>query len=310
VAASRPLRLGLVGCGRLAEAGYLPAIRGSGEVQLVAVADPNLSRCRHLAPELPAYENAADMIVAGDAEALVLATPAAAHLADARLAARAGLPALVEKPPAPDSAGALALAGLTPPPWIGFNRRFDPMLDRLSAAVAADGPVRLELGLWYRRRSWSPLVVADEVLLDLGPHLIDLAGWLAGARVVRVRTLRLHPQRAVLELDLERGSARLECANDRPYRERFVAARQGGERLAREHRGGLVAGAVTRLKPRGSHPRELSLRRQLEAFARAVRGDDPGWLATAAEGARVMSVIDAARRSATAGGEWLPAGSA
>ena len=43
-AAGHPLRLGLIGCGRLAELGYAPAIARLGEVELVAVADPDRER--------------------------------------------------------------------------------------------------------------------------------------------------------------------------------------------------------------------------------------------------------------------------
>jgi hypothetical protein len=51
------------------------------------------------------------------------------------------------------------------------------------------------------------------------------------------------------------------------------------------------------------HPLVRSLMAQLEAFGRALRGGDPGPLATAGEGAAVMCVLDAARRSDAVGGE-------
>ena len=48
-----------------------------------------------------------------------------------------------------------------------------------------------------------------------------------------------------------------------------------------------------------------SLTQQLEAYARALRGADPGPLATAGEGAAVMRVLDAARRSDAVGGDTV-----
>jgi predicted dehydrogenase len=84
---SGELQVGLVGCGRLAERGYLPAIERAKGIRLVGIADPVSSRCRRLAAEVPTHDSAAALLAGGNLEALVLATPAAAHLADARLAA-------------------------------------------------------------------------------------------------------------------------------------------------------------------------------------------------------------------------------
>ena len=126
-AAGHPLRLGLIGCGRLAELGYAPAIARLGEVELVAVADPDRERRDRLADLVAgvrSYETAAELVGAGGAEALVIASPPVEHVWQAELASRAGLPALVEKPPAPSGAGASRLARLDPAPWVGFNRRF------------------------------------------------------------------------------------------------------------------------------------------------------------------------------------------
>ena len=70
----RPLRLGLVGCGRLAEAGYVPAIAATDGVELVAVADPRSDR-RDLLASLAAvhrggtsaatFASAAELLAAG-----------------------------------------------------------------------------------------------------------------------------------------------------------------------------------------------------------------------------------------------------
>ena len=61
---------------------------------------------------------------------------------------------------------------------------------------------------------------------------------------------------------------------------------------------------LARVSP-GAHPLVRSLALQLEAYARALRGADPGPLATAPEGAAVMCVLDAARRSDAVGGDTV-----
>ena len=126
-----PLRIGLVGCGRLAELGYVPAFSRAEEVVLAAVADPVAGRRDRIAGMAAArgvrptsHAGAGELLAASDVEALVIASPPVEHLRQAQLAAGAGLPTLVEKPPALAGAGAEQLAALRPAPWIGFNRRF------------------------------------------------------------------------------------------------------------------------------------------------------------------------------------------
>ena len=117
------LRLGLVGCGRLAERGYAPALARAAGVRLAAVADPVRTRCEAVGPGVPAFPSAGELLDARAADVLVLATPAASHLPDSRLAAAAGVPTLVEKPPAPTLQETTELAALDPPPWLALGLR-------------------------------------------------------------------------------------------------------------------------------------------------------------------------------------------
>src|SRR5207302_2815366 len=109
------LRLGLIGCGRIAERGYVPAALRARGIRLAAVADPAAERCARAAPGVPSFGGAAELLAARAADVLVLATPAAAHVPDAPLAAAAGVPTLVEKPPAPTAGEAAQLAAISPP---------------------------------------------------------------------------------------------------------------------------------------------------------------------------------------------------
>jgi len=297
-------RLALVGCGRLAELGYLPALALARGVRLVAVADPDRSRCEAVAPTLPAYESAEALIEGEDVGGLVLATPAGTHLQDARIAAAAGLATLVEKPPARNVEEASALAELRPPSWTGFNRRFDGGLKRMRAAVPAGADVDLHLELRYRRAAWGAYVVADDALEDLGSHLVDLARWLSGGEVECARAVELGPSSAHVELELERGRARIVCASDRGHRERFVLRNTTGRVLARRDHD-RPRGALRRLRhPRAANSLVATLAQELEAFARAARSETLPHPATANDGLAVMATLEAARRSAVDGGGW------
>jgi myo-inositol 2-dehydrogenase / D-chiro-inositol 1-dehydrogenase len=307
-AGDAPLRLGIAGCGRIAERGYLVAAHGSSDVTFVAVADPDPARGRRAAGAAggaAVFDATGEMIDRGGVEALVIATPAAQHEEVARLAARAGLPSLVEKPPSPDLAGANALTALDPAPAIGFNRRFLQGAE-LSPLVPADGWLELELEMCFRRSGWGAHLSRDEALLDAGTHLIDLAAFLTGSSPIAVRDATIEPERASLELELGRARARIRCAADRRYLERIEVRDRAGRPIVASRTSGPRA-RLRRLRG-GEDPLVVSLRRQLARFAAAARGGDPGELAGAEAGAVVMSVIEAARRSADLGGAEVTVG--
>ena len=290
------LRLGLIGCGRIASRAYLPSMARVPGLRLFSLADPSASRRDALAAAAgvtaPAtYDGADAMIAAGGLDAVLIASPSGSHVEHARLAAGAGLACLVEKPPARTLAGALELAAMEPPPWIGFNRRFGPARE-LAGRVPADGRLALELELRYRRASWGAHCCEDDALLDLGTHLVDLAlvlGGGSGARLVRASDAR---ERAEIELETERGPALIRCATDRPHRERVVVRSRSGAVEARS--GGTLRGAIARVARR-PHALVRSLELQLAAFVDAARGGDPGPLAKATDGVATMSIIDRAR---------------
>jgi len=302
---SAPLPVGLVGAGRLAELGYLPALASVPELRLVGVADPDRARAQALAaaagPRVAAHDSAGSLCEDGGLGAVIVASPAQHHVDGAALAAGAGVPALVEKPPAADLEGARRLAALSPAPWIGFNRRFDPGVRALRRRIPDDSPLQLDLRLAYRRQSWAPRTVDDDVLLDLGPHVVDLVQWLARTRI---ETVSADEDRLTARLELagERVMATAVVTCDRLHAE-SVVVHSGGRQVAKHRAGGpaaLVTGRLAALRGR-PHPLVTSLAAQLRAFAAAVHGRPAPDLATAAEGAAVMAVLDAARRSAAAG---------
>jgi predicted dehydrogenase len=308
-----PLKVGLVGCGRLAERGWIPALRmaaETGTARVVAIAEPDAARreagarAAGLDPDR-AFADWRDLIADGSADALVLALGGYEQVEPARAATSAGLTVLVEKPPGGDLAGATALARLRPAPAVGFSRRFDVAWRALRAAAGrAAPPHELELRLAYLRSGWGAHVVRDDALTDLGSHVADLAGWIAGAPVTRARCSVLTSEHAAGELELEagRGSARFAVALAERYSE---LGRLAGS-ATRVRRGGLWRNALGRL---GAGPDAAALARslhaELTAFARRVAGVGAEDVATAQDGVRCHAVLDALRASAGSGGAWV-----
>ncbi|HEX7294021.1 MAG TPA: Gfo/Idh/MocA family oxidoreductase, partial [Solirubrobacterales bacterium] len=269
------MRLGIAGCGRITELGYIPGALAAEEVTIAAFADPNAERrerCLDLwaegGAEARGFPDLASLLEAEPIDLLIVAAPLQHHLPLAEEAAAAGVRSLVEKPPAPDLSGAQQLAALDPEPLLAFNRRF-LQGQELRDAIPAEGWLELDLELRFRRDAWGAHESHDEALLDAGIHLIDLACHLSGATPIAVRHARIEPERAELELELSRGRAKISCATDRSHRETIEVRDRAGRSLARSAWGGLRSRLGGLLgKP---NPLVLSLRRQLEAVGVPLR---------------------------------------
>jgi predicted dehydrogenase len=303
------VRIGLIGCGRLAERGYLPALESLPALRLVAVADPDRARRAALAAAAGVATStavaSAEELVALDADldGVLIASPVSSHVAAATVVAHAGLRSLVEKPPAPTAGDATPLLELDPAPWVAFNRRFDPDARRVRALVPDGAPIGLDLRLHYRRPSWGAHRVCDDALLDLGPHLVDWATWLSRRSVLEVESQEVTTDRARVRLALEGGGhATIDAATNRPHEERIALLDGHGRKLATHRAGGIVA--AVRARARRPSPDRLvaTLRAELEAFAGALRHPEGAHgLGSVAEGLRVMTILDAARASAVHG---------
>lgn len=301
---TRPVRVGLVGCGRLAERGYVPALAQTDAVSLVAVADRDLARCDAVAPGVPAYRAVDELLVGTDIELLVLAHASSDHVADACAAAAAGVASLVEKPPARTAAEAGSLVGLEPVAWMGFNRRFLPEIATMRTQLASDPPAALELELSILPSAWAAFDGAESALLDLGPHVVDLALWLTGREPSRLRVQQTSEHESVFDLDLRDTRASVRVSHRRAWRERIVARNARGRVIAQLERGGLVRRLAAKARAGRPGPLVDSLAAQLAAVATAVRGGPvDSRLADAAEGVAVLTVLDAVAEAEGSG--WV-----
>lgn len=151
----QPLRLGVIGCGRIAQVVHLPAIAKAAGVQLVGVSDPSpvLSRGVAARYDVPGYTETARLLAEQDVQAVLIAVPDRFHLPLARAALEAGLHVLLEKPSAATAAEGLELAELADKSeltvQIGAMRRHDPALHFARERVAAVGEL-LAASFTYR----------------------------------------------------------------------------------------------------------------------------------------------------------------
>ena len=325
-----PLRVGLLGGGRVVERFYLPAfarLASAGEpVRLQAVADPRPDRRERAARAgVAVFASAEALLGSGGLDAVVVATPAETHAEVACLALRAGLPALVEKPLATSVAegetlrDAVRSTGTTL--MAGFNRRHWGPVGLLAGALReADGqapgtPFSARLLFATDKDAWGAVTKLGDALEDLVSHQLDLVRHLFRRDIESVRAAPGSPDRASILVRLA-GGTEAECrASQRAaYGEaidvRRGAARwlvrSGSDRIHPAHgpgRGALdLADRVRRRLGRRTPALAASFDAQILAFAGFIRrraAPEPG----VEDGLAVLRAVEAARRSAARGGE-------
>ena len=194
------LRVGLLGCGRIAGRIHLPALQNIADAEVVAIAEPDATcrqTARALAPRARLFPDFRELLAEVAIEAVVICLPPDLHADAVRAAFRRGLHVYVEKPLATtleegravvESATAAGTVGM-----VGLNFRYHPLVLALRRAVA-DGvvgePVAIRsefcaagrrLPAWKRARGSG-----GGALLDLASHQFDLLGFVSGQSILDV----------------------------------------------------------------------------------------------------------------------------
>ena len=217
----RPVRLGVIGCGRIAQVAHLPAVAKAAGVELAAVSDPSSTLARGVSARygVAGFTDTAELL-ALPLDAVVLAVPDRLHLRLGVQALEAGVHVLVEKPSADTRVHASELADRAAARGlklqVGAMRRHDPGMQYARRALADLGTV-LSLNSWYRipgrlrppteAALFPPLVVDEDVrtkeaefkadrerylLATHGAHVFDTLRYLVGDLTgVRARVARI-----------------------------------------------------------------------------------------------------------------------
>lgn len=199
-----PMRVALLGCGRLGREVMLPLLAARPDVTVVAAADADPAAAAAARAAFPGASIQPDwrqVLDAGDLDAAVVALPTALHAEAARAVLRRGVAAYLEKPLCATLAEAVEIRDL----WrrapatiaVGFNGRFHPLVlalrDRLAGSgIGAPRVVRCSFTTAARHDgTWRhPARDGGGVLLDLASHHVDLVRYLLGAEFVSVAATR------------------------------------------------------------------------------------------------------------------------
>jgi predicted dehydrogenase/nucleoside-diphosphate-sugar epimerase len=296
-----PLAFALVGCGAVARERYLPAFPDAEHCRLAAVVDVDLARAEAAAA---AYSDAGGAAVRAathigavtpEIDAAIVAVPHKAHFEVAERLLGAGKHVLMEKPVATTVEECDRLAAATPSGIllaVSTVRRFFPSSIWMKALLANERLGTVERARWEEGGAYAwplatPSVFRREtsgggVLIDTGPHILDLLLWWFGpeTRVVDYAddamggveadaSLRLAAGETSIEIELSRLRSlpnRFTIEGSEARAEFATLSRNAGYTIV--ERGGRV---VERGRLELPWPRwEGMFSAQLSEFARAV----------------------------------------
>ncbi len=192
----RRLRVGLLGCGRIASAVHIPVSSTLPFVDLTALADSDTSLISQAAAEIrtaQCYDDWTKLVEQADIDAVIVTLPTSLHVESAVAAFQRGLHVYVEKPLGVSCAEARTVwrawrdsgkVGM-----VGFNFRFSPQVEATRQLIA-DGRIGAVCGtrtLFTSRRKVLPEWKKRRrdgggALLDLASHYFDLLPWLLERR--------------------------------------------------------------------------------------------------------------------------------
>jgi predicted dehydrogenase len=204
-------RIGLMGCGTVANYGHLPALASQSQLQLHSLFDPDPARLRATQQRfgVPHATSDLDAFFGSGIDAVSITSPAPCHLANLRDAARHGKHVLCEKPLASTETEGQEMIDTAQRAGIllftGFTARFNPVSGQIRKLLAEKvvGRVRAlrlvyiwgchgkyETGADGQRREQgrrAGRMAEGGPLVDCGVHDIDLARWWLDSEVVRFR---------------------------------------------------------------------------------------------------------------------------
>ncbi|QSX23351.1 Gfo/Idh/MocA family protein (plasmid) [Priestia aryabhattai] len=200
------VKVGIIGCGSIAQYRHLPEYKMNKEVEIVAVCDINEQRAIEVAGQYgaKAYINYEELLTSGTVDAVSVCTPNYLHASISIAALKSGVHVLCEKPMATSKEEAHAMIQASKESgkklMIGHNQRFVSSHQKARQLIESG-----EIGKVYSFRTafghggpeqWSVdgkeswFFKKDEAFIgamgDLGVHKTDLLRYLLGEEIVEV----------------------------------------------------------------------------------------------------------------------------
>lgn len=218
-----PVRVGIIGCGRITQLAHLRILQDAPQVRVTAIAEPDPATRDLVAGRAPGTRLVPDigsLLSGADLDAVVIATPSQQHRAAAVAAFDAGLHVYLEKPIAPTlvegeaivaawrRAGTVGVVGFN----LRFNRLYRDLRDSLrSGAIGQPMSARSSFtACWPGEAVWRiDPSRGGGGLLELASHHVDLCRFLLDTEIAAVEAHRWSnrgpDEAAMLHLSLANG---------------------------------------------------------------------------------------------------------
>ncbi len=275
-------RIAVVGAGRMGRV-HLSALQSSEEITVAAVVEPfAATRERLLAEGLAAYESVADLLDSATLDGVLIAAPTDQHPELVAAFAAAGIPMLCEKPvgvgPADVERAAAAATEAGVLLQVGYWRRFVPELRQLREQIAAGELGQISL---LSCMQWDSELPSEQfrshsggIMVDMGVHEFDQVRWLLGDEFESIVAVpagpssrprpATDPDSAVVLATTSGGVAvTISLGRQFPHSDSCWVEVWGTRGYAR---------IPFMWDTAGDEVFQVSMRRQAEAFARAVGG--------------------------------------
>lgn len=211
------IRVGMIGCGRVAERFYLPALDAFGDIEVVAAVDPIEERRRLASGRFRGCVPyaALDEALIDRLDTALIASPPGSHIPLAAACLKRDRSVLVEKPMAPSMDGipelrraASASKGSL---MMGFNYRFwEPAVKLRDLFARETGIDSLEMVFTSDYSLWDPVSFVSDPLDDLGPHVFDLIRYVFDAEIRSLTAVLRGENRLDLDVRMP-GNVRVHC---------------------------------------------------------------------------------------------------
>jgi predicted dehydrogenase len=327
------VKVGVIGCGAIAQLVHIPLLGRKEGVQVVAVCDDNLPKAKLVAErfEIGSVSSSSESLLEHKGlDAVLVCTPNPLHAEHTEAALEAGTHVLCERPlgvSREQVSQTLAVARRADRTlMVANNHRFRPDAWALRRFISAGelGEIYHIHSSWQRRRARRPRVsewrMSPEgggVLMDLGVTNIDACLWLLDYPVAERLTAYLLDRdedgvddSAVVLIRLE---GNLTCSVEVSWDLAAIKDRHGlvalGELgtgslapfVVQRETDGKVIDVTPRLAPGTENMYTASYRRELDYFLGVVRGEREEPLP--AEQEKLMGILDACYRSSNEGRE-------
>jgi predicted dehydrogenase len=199
-------RIGLMGCGSVADFGHLPAILKTPGFELVALFDPVPGRSQEYSEKFGGIPcTTTDEFFSHSLDAVSICSPLPSHHDNVMLCSEHGVHVLCEKPIAENEDDAADMIAVMEDGgkgfFVGFVYRFSPVVRQLrdwmrSGEIGDAKHLRMiymwnlhgqwiqdAKGLWIESPAWKGRMREGGPLIDCGVHQIDLIRWITGLEV-------------------------------------------------------------------------------------------------------------------------------